>query len=63
MSQIKVNEVICIKGSTLIVFYTPAHCWEFRIISRTGGIFGEQKIYYTAAAALTTGLSWLRDEL
>ncbi|MEH1992241.1 hypothetical protein [Nostoc sp.] len=63
MSQIKVNEVICIKGSTLIVFYTLGQCWEFRIISRTGGIFGEQKIYYTAAAALTTGLSWLRDEL
>jgi hypothetical protein len=62
MSKIKVDEVICINGSTLMVFYTPGHCWEFRIISRTGGIFGEQKIYYTAEAALRTGLEWLRDE-
>jgi Staphylococcal nuclease homologue len=52
MSQLKVDEVICIKGSVLIVFYTPGKCWEFRIISCTGGIFGEQKIFYTAEAAL-----------
>ncbi|WP_392476452.1 hypothetical protein [Nostoc sp. C110] len=45
-----------------MVFYTPGHCWQFRIISRTGGIFGEQKIYYTAEAALRIGLEWLRDE-
>ncbi len=62
MSQIKVDEVICIKGSILIVFYTPEKCWQFRIISRTGGIFGEQKIYYIASAAFETGLELLRDE-
>ncbi|MBD2511102.1 hypothetical protein H6G91_28255 [Nostoc muscorum FACHB-395] len=62
MSQVKVDTVVCINGSTLMVFYTPGHCWEFRIISRSGGIFGEQKIYYTAEAVLKTGLEWLRDE-
>ncbi|MBD6620681.1 hypothetical protein FNW02_34170 [Komarekiella sp. 'clone 1'] len=62
MSQIKVDEVICIKGSILIVFYTPENCWQFRIISHTGEIYGEQKIYYSADAALRTGLEWLRDE-
>ncbi|MBD6620904.1 hypothetical protein FNW02_35535 [Komarekiella sp. 'clone 1'] len=62
MSQIKVDEVICIKGSVLMVFYTPGQCWQFRIISRTGGIFGEQKIYYSADTAFETGLEWLRDE-
>ncbi|MEH1996565.1 hypothetical protein [Nostoc sp.] len=62
MSQVKVYTVLCVNGSILMVFYTPGDCWEFRIISRTGGIFGEQKIYYTAEAALRTGLERLRDE-
>ncbi|MBD2255158.1 hypothetical protein [Nostoc parmelioides] len=62
MSEIKVDEVLCINSSILIVYYTPGQCWQFRIISRSGGIFGEQKIYYSAAAALRTGLEWMRDE-
>jgi hypothetical protein len=62
MWKVKVYTVLCMNGSVLIVFYTPGHCWQFRIISRTGGIFGEQKIYHTAEAALTIGLEWLRDE-
>ncbi|BCL39648.1 hypothetical protein [Nostoc sp. MS1] len=62
MSDTKVNTVVCINRSVLIVYYTPGQCWQFRIISRSGGIFGEQKIYYSAAAALRTGLEWVRDE-
>ncbi|MFN6565777.1 hypothetical protein [Dendronalium sp. ChiSLP03b] len=62
MSSLKVDTVLCINGSVLIVYYTPGHCWQFRVISRTGGIFGEQKIYYSASAALNVGLEWLRDE-
>jgi hypothetical protein len=62
MSSLKVDRVLFINGSVLIVFYTPGQCWQFRIISRTGGIFGEQKIYYTSAAALKTGLEWLREQ-
>jgi hypothetical protein len=63
MSDIKVDTVICINSSILVVFYTPGHCWQFRIISSTGGIFGEQKIYYSAEAAFRTGMEWVRDEL
>lgn len=62
MSQVKVYTMLCLNDSLLMVFYTPGQCWQFRIISRTGGIFGQQKIYYTAGAALTIGLEWLRDE-
>ncbi|MBD2248449.1 hypothetical protein [Nostoc sp. FACHB-888] len=62
MSQVKVDTVLCVNGSVLMVFYTPGHCWQFRIISRTGGIFGEQKLYYSAETALRIGLEWLRDE-
>ncbi|MEH2126752.1 MAG: hypothetical protein V7K44_20785 [Nostoc sp.] len=62
MSPVKVYTVFCMNSSVLMVFYTPGRCWQFRIISRTGGIFGEEKIYYTASAALTIGLEWMRDE-
>lgn len=62
MSSLKVDTVLCINSSILIVFYTPGQSWQFRVISRTGGIFGEQKIYYSAEAARRTGLEWLRDE-
>ncbi|MDZ8263684.1 MULTISPECIES: hypothetical protein [unclassified Nostoc] len=62
MSSLTVDTVLCINGSVLIVFYTPGQCWQFRVISRTGGIFGEQKIYYSAEAALNVGLESLRDE-
>ncbi|MBD2452254.1 hypothetical protein H6G76_35175 [Nostoc sp. FACHB-152] len=63
MPQIKVDTVICINGSILIVYYTPGQCWQFRVIRRRGEVFGEQKLYYTARAALKMGLSWLKDEV
>lgn len=62
MPQIKVDTVVCINSNVLIVYYTPGQCWQFRIISSTGGIFGEMKIYYTSEAARRIGLAWLRDE-
>lgn len=55
MPQIKVDTVLYINNSVLIVYYTPEHCWQFRILSSTGGIFGETKIYYTSEAARRTG--------
>ncbi|MEH1839947.1 MAG: hypothetical protein V7L20_14545 [Nostoc sp.] len=62
MSQVKVYTVLWMNGSLLMVFYTPGQCWQFRVVSRTQGIFGEQKIYYSGEAALTIGLEWIRDE-
>jgi hypothetical protein len=63
MLDVKIDEVICtLNGSILIVFYTSRKCWQFRLISYTGGIFGEQKIYYTSDAALRAGRGWLADE-
>lgn len=56
MSQTTVHHVIGIDGTTLIVVHTPAHCWQFRLISTGGAVFGERKIYYTAEAALKAGL-------
>lgn len=59
MVTIKFEEVIWIDGSVLVVFHTPAKCWQFRIINSTGEVFGEELIYYTALAALNAGRSWL----
>jgi|GEM_PF-1738624 hypothetical protein len=63
MLQTNIAEIICTaNGSILIIFYSPAQCWQFRIISHTGGIFGSQQIYYSSVAALTAGRKWLHDE-
>ncbi|WP_413176455.1 hypothetical protein [Anabaena azotica] len=63
MLDVKIDEVICTpNGSTLIVFYTSEKCWQFRLISHTGGIFGSERIYYTPEAAFKAGREWLADE-
>lgn len=59
MSDVIINQVIGIGGSTLIVFYTEADCWQFRLISNGGAVFGERKLYYTPEAALRAGLEWI----
>lgn len=59
MSKTTIYQVIGIDGTTLLVFYTEAHCWQFRFISPGGAVFGERKIYYSATAALKAGLEWV----
>lgn len=56
MSKTTVHHVIGIDGTTLMVFHTTEHCWQFRLISPGGAVFGERKIYYSAEAALKAGL-------
>jgi len=34
-----------VRGSTLIVFHTEAHCWQFRLISSGGTVFWQKKLY------------------
>ncbi len=59
MDNTTIHQVIGIDGATLMVFYTEAHCWQFRLISLGGAVFGERKIYYSAEAALKAGLEWM----
>jgi hypothetical protein len=59
VSQTIIHHVIGIDGTTLIVFHTEAHCWQFRLISAGGAVFEERKIYYTAEAALKAGIEWI----
>ena len=42
MTQTIVHAVIGIFGVTLIVFYTEAYCWQFRVISSGGAASGER---------------------
>ncbi|MBE9256617.1 MULTISPECIES: hypothetical protein [Aphanizomenonaceae] len=59
MSTTKIYTLIAIENVTLLVFYTEAHCWQFRLISAGGTVFGERKIYYTPEAAEKAGREWI----
>jgi len=59
MSRTTVHLIIGIQETTLLVFHTEAHCWQFRVISSGGGMFGERKIYYSATAAEKAGRDWI----
>ncbi|MBS3028855.1 MAG: hypothetical protein HCA25_17710 [Dolichospermum sp. DET50] len=56
---IKVHLVVIINNNTLLVFYTESDCWEFRLISAGGQVFGEQRIYYSPEAAEKAGREWI----
>lgn len=58
---IKVHLVTIIENVTLLVFYTETHCWQFRLISAGGEVFGERKLYYTAEAAEKAGREWIEQ--
>lgn len=49
MTQTTVHLLVGIQGVTLLVFHIEAHCWQFRVISSGGAVFG--KLYYSAEAA------------
>ena len=37
----KIDSVTIINNVTLLVFYTEAHCWQFRLITAGGEVFAE----------------------
>jgi hypothetical protein len=55
----KVDSVIIINNVTLLVFYTESDCWQFRLISAGGKVFGERKLYYSPEAAEKAGREWI----
>lgn len=59
MSEPTIHQVFVIQNVTLLVFYTEAHCWQFRVISSGGAVFGERKLYYTPEAAEKAGRDWI----
>ena len=63
MTQTTVHLVVGIHNLTLLVFYTEAMEWQFRVISSDGEVFGERKLYYTAKAAEKAGREWVEWEI
>lgn len=61
MTKTIIDQVISINSYVLIVFYTSAHSWQFRVISPLGSIYGERKTYYSAQAAESAGRNWLKQ--
>lgn len=57
--NMKIQTLISINDYILIVFYTAAHAWEFRLISPDGSIYGKKGIYYTAEAAHREARAWV----
>ncbi|MEH2202753.1 MAG: hypothetical protein V7K53_01565 [Nostoc sp.] len=55
MTNTKIHSVVCIHSRVLVVFYTPGKCWQFRIISPDGIMFGDCPIYYSPEAAAKAG--------
>jgi hypothetical protein len=51
--------VLGVNKCTLIVFYTDAHGWQFRVVGADGAVFKEQKLYYTPEAAEMAGREWI----
>jgi hypothetical protein len=59
ISPVKIHLVINTSVGTLLVFYTNGGCWQFRVLSPDGEVFGKQKIFYTPEAAERAGREWV----
>jgi hypothetical protein len=59
MNQLQIQSLSLINDYILLVFYTPAKCWQFRVISPDGSVYGSEKIFYTPEAARVAGISWV----
>jgi hypothetical protein len=47
ISPAKIHLIVGTSVGTLLVFYTNGHCWQFRVLSSGGEVFGERRIFYT----------------
>ena len=57
--KIKIEKVTCIEGITLMVFHTPAHCWQFSYFNREGKARRYLDIFYTPQKAEAAGRDWV----
>jgi hypothetical protein len=61
MNQFKIHSICAINSYLLLVFYSSGKCWQFRLISPDGSVYGSEKIFYTPQAAREAGISWVND--
>ena len=55
----KIHLVVNIRGHLLTVFYTSSKCWQFRIVTVSGDVVGEETIFYSCEAAEKAGRNCL----
>lgn len=59
MTQTRIHLLTHIQNFILLVYYCEKQqAWQFRIISGSV-VFGEQKLYFSAAAAEKAGREWI----
>lgn len=59
MTQPTTHLVVGSQGVTLLVFLSEIHCWQFRLISSGGAVFGEWRLYYSPKAAERAWRDWI----
>jgi hypothetical protein len=60
-NQVKIHLLVGIQGLTLLVFQTD-DCWQFRVLTVGGAVFGQRKLYYTLHAAEKAGREWINQD-
>ncbi|MBD2664759.1 hypothetical protein B6N60_04023 [Richelia sinica FACHB-800] len=59
MFTVKIHLIVGIGDVILLVFYTESDCWQFRLITAGGSVFGERRLYFTPEAAEKAGREWI----
>ncbi|AUT03169.1 hypothetical protein CLI64_23685 [Nostoc sp. CENA543] len=59
--QVKIHQLLGIEGATLLVFTTD-DCWQFRVLTVGGAVFGERKIYFTPHTAEKAAREWIHED-
>jgi hypothetical protein len=58
MKHVRIHSLVSIGDSLLLVYYSDARAWQFRVIS-SNAVFGERKLYYSPEAAEKAGREWI----
>lgn len=59
----RIASVTGIGEYTLLVYYTPAHCYQISIIDDQGSVYMFEDIYYGCEAALRDGQAMIQAVL
>ncbi len=60
MQGFNIHCLVCSRNYLMVVFYSHAKNWQFRIVTPDGCTRGEEKVYYSAEAASDAARSWLK---
>lgn len=59
----RIERILSIEELTLMVFYTPAHYWQFSYINRKGKALKYCGIFYSSLEAELAGRKWIKGLL